>query len=187
MMVDQTDRLSKMLNLLLDLSRVEAGRLDLHLEPTDLMLLIRRVVMSVQALSPKHSIQVHGPERVDGVWDPARLEQVLQNLLTNAIKYSPDAGNVTIQVSADADQVQVSVRDEGLGIPSEELPQVFDRFYRVARTCGLEGSGLGLYVCQGIIAAHGGRIWAASDGPGLGSAFTFSLSTNTAGSISDVA
>jgi signal transduction histidine kinase len=109
------------------------------------------------------------------MWDAGRLEQVLQNLVTNAIKYAPGGGPIEISVEADAQQVTVSVRDQGLGIAAEELPQVFERFYRVAGTRGLEGSGLGLYICQGIVSAHGGRIWANSDGPGRGSTFGFSL------------
>jgi signal transduction histidine kinase len=71
--------------------------------------------------------------------------------------------------------VVVSVRDRGVGVAPEELPLLFERFYRVAGTRGLEGSGLGLYICQGIVAAHGGRIWAASEGPGCGSSFSFAL------------
>jgi signal transduction histidine kinase len=122
-----------------------------------------------------HRIEVKAPARVKGVWDAARLQQVLQNLMTNAIKYAPEGGEVRVAVKADARQVTVSVRDRGLGIAPEELPQLFERFYRVARTRGLEGSGLGLYICQGIISAHGGRIWAASEGLGLGSTFAFSL------------
>jgi signal transduction histidine kinase len=164
-----------MLNLLLDLSRVEAGRLDLCLEQIDLVDLIRRVVTAVQALSTKHTIELHAPRRVSGMWDAARLEQVIQNLLTNAIKYSPDGGKLDVSVVTRGSELKVSVRDEGLGIAHDELTQLFDRFYRVARTRGLEGSGLGLYVCQAIISAHGGRIWASSDGPGFGSTFSFTL------------
>jgi signal transduction histidine kinase len=174
-MMDQADRLSNMLNLLLDLSRVEAGRLDLRLQRTDLVELIRNVVASVQALSSNHCIEVHALEDVEGMWDAARLEQVVQNLLTNAIKYAPDGGMIIVRASADRTKVTVSVRDEGLGIAAEELPQLFHRFYRVARTRGFEGSGLGLYVCRAVVAAHGGHIWASSDGPGCGSTFSFTL------------
>jgi signal transduction histidine kinase len=176
-----------MLNLLLDLTRVEAGRLDLCLESMDLVAAIARVVASVQALSTDHTIHVNAARRVEGIWDAARLEQVMQNLLTNAIKYTPSGGAVTVTVHEESDQVTVSVSDTGLGIPAEDLPHLFNRFYRVARTRGLEGSGLGLYVCQGIIAAHGGRIWATSDGPGQGSTFWFSLSRRLAGQFSQVA
>jgi signal transduction histidine kinase len=186
-MLAQTDRLSNMLNLLLDLTRVEAGRLDLRRESIDLVPLVRRVVASVQPLSSKHTIRVRAPHTLEGTWDTARLEQVLQNLLTNAIKYAPDGGPITVTVRADGDQVTVSVRDCGLGIAPDELPHLFNRFYRVARTRGLEGSGLGLYVCQGIVAAHGGRIWATSKGPGHGSTFFFSLSRGAGAQLAHVA
>ena len=175
MMMDQTDRLTKMLNMLLDLSRVEAGRLDLSPEPMDLVDSIHRVVACVGALSSEHHIEVQSPASIEGVWDAVRLQQVLQNLLTNAIKYAPGGGSIVVSVETDGREVTVSVQDQGLGIVADELPQLFERFYRVARTRGLEGSGLGLYVCQGIISGHGGRIWAHSDGPGLGSTFSFTL------------
>ena len=149
--------------------------LDLNLERTNLVDLVRRMASSVQALSTNHCITVRAPAPVFGLWDPARLEQVIQNLLTNSIKYSPKGGSVRVDVTSDGSEATLSVTDKGLGIAAEELPQLFHRFYRVARTRGLEGSGLGLYVCRAIIAAHGGRIWATSNGPGRGSTFAFAL------------
>jgi signal transduction histidine kinase len=91
------------------------------------------------------------------------------------VKYSPDGGSIVVRVEADTTAVTVSVRDWGLGIPAEDLPHLFERFYRVDKTRTLEGSGLGLYICQAMIAAHGGRMWAESDGVGHGSTFTFTL------------
>jgi signal transduction histidine kinase len=175
LMLSQTDRLTNMLNRLLDLTKVEAGRLDLRLERMDLVSLIRTLVSSIGALSANHCITVQAPQRLEGDWDEGRLGQVLQNLITNAIKYSPAGGSITIAAVSDDREVRVSVCDTGVGIPASDLPHVFDRFYRVAGTSGLEGSGLGLYICQGIVAAHGGRIWAESDGPGGGATFTFAL------------
>jgi signal transduction histidine kinase len=175
LIVEQTDRLARMLNLLLDLSRVEAGRLDLSPEHIDLAELVSRVVAGVQTLSTAHRLEVQAPARIEGIWDTARLEQVLQNLLTNAIKYAPEGGRITVLVEGDDAAATVSVRDEGLGIPAEELPHLFERFYRAEGTRSLEGNGLGLHICQAIVAAHGGRIWATSDGPGRGSTFWFTL------------
>jgi signal transduction histidine kinase len=175
LIVDQTDRLTSMLNRLLDLTKVEAGRLDLKLETTDLVTLTRGVVAGVQVLSSAHQIEIQAPARLEGEWDQGRLAQVLQNLITNAIKYSPDGGSIVVSLSENNRQVTVSVTDEGLGIAAEDLPQLFERFYRVAVTQGIEGSGLGLYICQGIISAHGGRIWASSEGVGRGSIFSFTL------------
>ncbi|HET6315731.1 MAG TPA: ATP-binding protein, partial [Chloroflexota bacterium] len=164
-----------MLNLLLDLSRVEAGRLDLVREPVDLVNIVQRVVSTVQSLTTKHTITAEAPRSLIGVWDGARLYQVLQNLLTNAVKYSPDGGTISVSVGGDTTAATVSVRDPGLGIPPEDLPHLFERFYRVSGTRKLEGSGLGLYISHGIIAGHGGRLWAESAGPRNGSVFTFSL------------
>ncbi|HEY3058485.1 MAG TPA: ATP-binding protein [Chloroflexota bacterium] len=175
MMVEHADRLGHMLNLLLDLSRVEAGRLDLVREPVDLVNIVQRVVSTVQSLTTKHTITADAPRSLIGVWDGARLYQVLQNLLTNAVKYSPDGGTISVSVGGDTTAATVSVRDPGLGIPPEDLPHLFERFYRVSGTRKLEGSGLGLYISHGIIAGHGGRLWAESAGPRNGSVFTFSL------------
>jgi signal transduction histidine kinase len=175
MILQSTDRLTRMLTLLLDLSRIEAGRLDLVTERTDLVQLVCRVVSAVQALTSKHEIQVEAPGVVEGDWDATRLEQVLQNLLTNAVKYSPEGGTIVVRVERGATSASVSLRDPGLGIPAEDLAHLFERFYRVDQTRSLEGSGLGLYICQAIVAAHGGRLWAESDGPGRGSSFTFTL------------
>jgi signal transduction histidine kinase len=173
--LDQTERLTRMLNLLLDLSRVEAGRLDLDRRPINLVNVIGRVVVGVRELSTRHQIQVQAPPVVEGEWDAGRLEQVIQNLLTNAVKYSPEGGLVSVGVQVDDTTVTVSVRDQGLGIPAEDLPHVFERFYRVEGTRRLEGSGLGLYICNEIVSAHGGRTWVESEGPGHGSTFFFSL------------
>jgi signal transduction histidine kinase len=181
LMLNQADRLTDMLNRLLDLTKVEAGRLELNFEPTDLVALIRGVVADVQPLSSIHPIEVHSPASVEGEWDAGRLAQVLQNLITNAIKYSPGGGRIEVRVSVENRQVVVAVCDQGLGIPAEDLPQLFERFYRVAVTRGLEGSGLGLYICQGIMSAHGGRIWASSEGAGRGSTFSFTLPLLTSG------
>ena len=114
-----------------------------------------------------------------GNWDAGRLEQVLQNLLTNAIKYSPDGGPIRVTMEASDAEVLVTVRDQGHGIPSEDLPHLFEQFYRVEGTRKLEGTGLGLYICQGIISSHGGLLWAESDGLGCGSAFAFRLPRHT--------
>lgn len=176
MIVEQADRLTRMLNLLLDLSRIEAGRLDLSREPTDLIGLVARGVQTVQSLTNTHTIELDAARApIQGLWDAARLDQVLQNLLTNAVKYSPDGGTISVRVESDGTTATVSVRDPGLGIPAADLPRLFERYYRVAGTRKLEGTGLGLYICQGIIAAHGGHLWAESEGPGMGSVFTFSL------------
>ncbi|TME43343.1 MAG: sensor histidine kinase [Chloroflexi bacterium] len=99
----------------------------------------------------------------------------LQNLIRNAIKYSPGGGHVNVRVRASDGRVNVSVRDRGIGLQPEEAEHVFEQFYRAAAARRLEGSGLGLYICQAIIAAHGGHIDATSPGPGKGTTFTFDM------------
>ena len=172
---DQSDRLVLLLDLLLDLSRLEAGRLELHPEPCDLTALARDLVEDVGLTSDKHRFWLVAPTRLDGVWDEQRIEQVLRNLLTNAVKYSPSGGTITVTLEGDRVNVVVRVRDEGIGLAPEECTRVFDRFYRASAVRRLEGAGLGLYICQAIVAAHRGRIWAESPGSGSGSTFCFAL------------
>lgn len=173
--VGQADRMTELLDLLLDLSRLEAGRLGLQPEPMDLAELARTLVHDLQLTTERHRMRVQAPAQVTGTWDRHRLEQVLQNLLANAIKYSPDGGSVTVRIEATSSQVKLLVTDQGVGLPGEEIPHLFERFYRVQGTRSLEGTGLGLYITKGIVAAHGGRIWAESKGPGKGSTFGLEL------------
>ena len=173
--VTQTDRVSDMLRLLLDVSLVEGGRIDLHRSRTDLVALVHEVAEEAKFLSDTHVIHVDSPASVEGDWDAARLRQVLQNLIKNAIKYSPNGGRVDVRVRASKGQVKVAVRDRGMGLRPDEAARVFEQFYRAAAARRLEGSGLGLYICQAIIAAHGGHVCATSPGPGKGSTFTFVL------------
>jgi two-component system, OmpR family, phosphate regulon sensor histidine kinase PhoR len=173
--VAQADRVSDMLRLLLDVSLVEGGRIDLHRSPTNLAALVREVAEEGRFLSEAHPISVDAPLRVDGEWDAARLRQVLQNLIKNAIKYSPEGGRVDVRVRATRSEVQVAVRDRGIGLRPEEASRVFEQFYRAAAARRLEGSGLGLYICQAIVAAHGGHVCATSAGPGKGTTFHFVL------------
>jgi two-component system phosphate regulon sensor histidine kinase PhoR len=164
-----------MLRMLLDLSLLEGGLIDLNLVATDLAVMVREVAEEARFLSELHPIQVYAPARLQGEWDPARLRQVLQNLIRNAIKYSPGGGRVDVRVRASSGRVTVAIRDRGIGLQPEEADHVFERFYRAAAARKLEGSGLGLYICQAIIAAHGGHIAATSPGPGKGTTISFDI------------
>lgn len=175
MIADQADRLSKLLNLLLDLSRIEAGHLELDLAPTDLRGIVTSMARALQATTDAHLIEVYAPARVIGHWDQRRIEEVVQNLLNNAVKYSPVGGRVEVTLQADDTWATVNVSDSGVGLASEDTPHVFERFYRGRNDRRLEGTGLGLYICHAIVAAHGGRIWAESNGRGHGSTFGFAL------------
>ena len=171
----QADRLTYLLDLLLDYSRIQAGRFELDRTTVDLGQLASLAAESVRTLSQRHRIVVHAPPGVVGQLDAPRLDQVLQNLLSNAIKYSPQGGDVELRVSTDGGDAVVSVTDHGMGLAPEELPRVFDRFYRTAGARGLQGTGLGLSICRAIVEAHGGRIWAESPGPGNGTTFSLTL------------
>jgi signal transduction histidine kinase len=172
--VAQTDRLVGMLDLLLDVSHAEAGRFAIATGPTDLVAVAERVVAAARFTCERHRLAVRAPARLEGDWDERRLEQVLQNLVDNAIKYSPEGGAVELAIVVEDGQARVSVADQGVGLSADDLARVFDRHYRVDRL-RLEGSGLGLYICRAIVTAHGGRIWAESPGPGRGTTLVFTL------------
>jgi len=121
-----------------------------------------------------------------GYWDDRRLQQVLTNLLTNAVKYSPAGGAITVDIEACDQTVIARVSDQGIGLRREEVEHVFERFFRGDALRRLEGSGLGLYICQSIVAAHGGRIWVESAGPDSGSTFCFILPMGEASLTFDV-
>jgi signal transduction histidine kinase len=174
---EETTKLEKIVEHLLDLSRMESGRLHLDKQPTDLGQLAKSVIKKMEAQSTQHRLLDDFPsELLVANVDAKRIEQVLRNLLDNAIKYSPEGGTITVQGRRDKWQVLVLVNDQGIGIPAEERGKIFERFYRVENevTRRMRGAGLGLAVCQGIVEAHGGRIWVESQ-PGAGSTFCFTL------------
>jgi two-component system sensor histidine kinase VicK len=109
--------------------------------------------------------------------DLRRIYQVVQNLLSNAVKYSPDGGCISLSAHCERRDLVVSVADQGLGMPTIELDKIFDRFHRVHGEMSrvVSGTGLGLAICKGLVEAHGGRIWAESEGEGKGSRFNFTL------------
>ena len=164
-----------LLDLLLDLSRLESGRLELSPVRCDLSALVRGLAEVVELTSNRHRPRLNGPARLEGVWDAQRIEQVLRNLLANAVKCSPDGGELGVSLEEGPSEVVVRVRDQGIGLAAEECTRIFDRFYRSTAVRRLQGAGLGLYICQAIGAAHGERIWAESDGLGRGSTFCFVL------------
>lgn len=176
--IDQeTDRLGHIVDNLLDVSRLQNGRLRLNKQATDLTQLIRQVVKRIELPLTRHQLIQHIPDHaVMAMADPLRFEQVLWNLLSNAIKYSPNGGNIEVQLHGDTRQILISVRDAGIGISSHDLERIFDRFYRVENktTETIGGLGLGLAVSRGIVEAHGGQLWAESTF-GVGSSFYVSL------------
>ncbi|MBN1872671.1 MAG: PAS domain S-box protein [Anaerolineae bacterium] len=179
---DESDRLARLVDDLLDASRLQAGGLPFRdVEDVDLRGIIRRVVDRYQPQTQIHTLHIDFPESFPTIrGDPQRLEQVLDNLVSNAIKYSPHGGEIYIKGEAVPAEVILSVGDQGVGIPLEEQERIFDRFYRVENpeTRATSGTGLGLYLTRAIIQAHGGRCWVHST-PGQGATFYVALPCET--------
>lgn len=157
----QAQRLDRMITSLLDVSRIELGQLSLTLAPVDLCALARRVVAEVQPTSEAHPIVCETPAvPLIVAGDELRLEQVLQNLLQNAIKYSPDGGQIEVVVAAQDRQISLTVADQGIGLPADALLKIFDRFYRASNADPrqISGMGVGLYVVKEIVRLHGGSV-----------------------------
>src|SRR5579885_424271 len=172
----QADRISSLVNDLLDVSRIQAGKLDFRMEPCDLAVLCRQAIEEQQLASGRSISFVAPGEPVPIIADSERIGQVLNNLLTNALKYSDENSPVRMLLSRQEKQALVQVQDEGVGIPSDELAFIFDRFFRArtARNGPQRGLGLGLAICKEIIERHHGHIWATSE-EGKGSTFTIEL------------
>src|SRR5262249_27107244 len=151
----------------------------LHCEPTDLVALAQRVVTRLQMTTERHTITLSSSEEYLVVSvDPQRLEQVLSNMIGNAIKYSPEGGpiEVTIREQGDDNSALLTIKDLGIGIPLHQQPRIFGRFVRAdnVRSYGIVGTGLGLYLCRELIEQQGGRVWFESV-EGQGSTFFISL------------
>ncbi|HEY1348148.1 MAG TPA: ATP-binding protein [Ktedonobacteraceae bacterium] len=178
--IDQaTGRMVELVDDLLDVSRLQAGRFTLHPHPTDLVALTQRVITRLQLTTGRHRLVFRrGAEHLVANLDPARMEQVLTNLVANAIKYSPEGGSIFLQLTPcqDGNHLQLSIRDEGIGIPVSQQAQIFGRFVRAdnARLSNISGTGLGLYLCRELVEQHQGRIWFEST-EGLGSTFFLTL------------
>jgi PAS domain S-box-containing protein len=159
---DQAKKLARLLDRLLDVSRVEGDKLVLERHPTDLAGLVEQVVARARANTDRHAITLAVPASLEARVDPLRLEQVLTNLVDNAIKYSPDGGPIEVVLARPGDgggaAVEMSVRDRGLGIPPEKRGQIFERFFQAHGNGHVRGLGLGLYISRQIVELHGGEI-----------------------------
>jgi signal transduction histidine kinase/GAF domain-containing protein len=178
--IDQaTSRLVELTEDLLDVTRLQGGRLELNFEPTDLVALVQRIVKRVHVITERHRISVNAtPEYIIVTVDHRRIEQVVSNLISNAIKYSPDGGDVEITLCEDGQThaALLSVRDHGIGIPAHQKGRIFSRFMRAdnAHAYNIGGTGLGLYLCRELVERNNGRIWFESV-EGQGSTFYVSL------------
>jgi PAS domain S-box-containing protein len=173
------DRLAALVNDVLDISRIESGRLKLNRKTADLCPIVTDAIATCQGNARKREIQLEfdTPEKeVRAHFDRNSIMQVLVNLIGNGVKYSPNGSKVWVTLETSRSEVQVSVHDNGEGIPTEELNKIFDAFYMVAKTqsSAIKGTGLGLAICRGIVKAHGGRIWVESQ-VGKGASFIFTL------------
>ncbi|HEX8229466.1 MAG TPA: ATP-binding protein [Chloroflexia bacterium] len=168
--VQETQRLRDLVLELLDASRAEQGMLVGHVEEVDMVALAQEVC--ARHATERHSCTVYADGQVRGRYDEVRITQLLENLVENAVKYSPDGGSVVLRVWREGDNNHFSVTDEGIGIPSADIPRLFERFHRGANVNDRKfaGMGLGLFICRGIAEQHGGRISATSE-PGKGSTF----------------
>lgn len=177
----EAERLSRLVDDLQELSRVESGAYSLDFRPVAVSDLVQTTIkrLTPQATAKRIQIRSSLPAGLPAVRaDDDRVTQVLVNLVANAIQYTPQAGDVLISAARHGDEIRISVKDSGIGIPAEHISNLFTRFYRVdksrSRNAG-GGSGIGLAIAKHLVEAHGGRVWAESPGDGQGSTFTFSL------------
>jgi signal transduction histidine kinase len=172
----QTRRLGRLVDALLDVSRVEAGRLELERASTELGAIVREVVALLAADARRAGCEVHVAVDggVAGHWDRARIDQVVTNLLSNAIKYGAGAP-VRITVDKDATNARIVVRDHGIGVAASERGRIFERFERAVSAKHYGGLGLGLYIVRRIVDAHGGSVTVESTTPGTGAQFIVEL------------
>jgi two-component system sensor histidine kinase ResE len=178
---DESTRVLRLVEELLDLSRLEAGQVSMRQEDVELAELFTHVGDVFQLRSEDSGVALEVRPaiglRIRGDFD--RLEQVLNNLLDNAFRHTPSGGTVTLRARSVANGlVQVSISDTGKGIPAEDVPHLFDRFYRATNGRNQKGYGLGLAITREIVRAHGGDIWATSE-PGRGTSFSFTLPAAT--------
>ena len=170
-----SQRMNAMIQDLVDSARIESGQVRLEPQPLDLARFVGKAKDRLAAPADLGRLRVVIPADLPPVRaDPDRLERILTNLLTNALKYSPPTSEVTISARQEAKEAVIAVSDRGAGIEAAELPRIFERFYRASGAHKTEGLGLGLYITKGLVEAHGGRIWVESK-PGQGSTFSFTL------------
>ena len=173
----EIDALTQMVQELLELSRIESGQVPMRLIPISVPEVVEPPIerLRLQAEREGLSLQVELPDHFPQVLaDAERIQQVLTNLLHNAIKFTPAGGHVRVTAERQGNEIIVSVRDTGVGIPQELLPRIFERFFKADRARATIGTGLGLAIAKHIVQAHGGRIWVESV-EGRGSTFSFSL------------
>ena len=176
---EQADHMRDLISDLLDAGRIEAGTLSVAPEPAQVASLVDQARNTFLSGGGRHALRIDLPPDLPRVAaDRRRIVQVLSNLLSNAARHSPESSAIRVAAAREGVHVAISVADEGRGVSAELLPHLFEKFFRIAgedRGRGIGDSGLGLAICKGLVEAHGGRIWAESDGAGLGTRFTFTI------------
>ena len=178
-MLGQADRLGRLVDQLLDLSRLESGEVPLRKEELALHPLVEALISEIDVARPDREVALRNdvPRNLPALFaDRERIHQVLFNLVDNAVRFTPDGGDVRVSARRENGSIEIAVADTGSGIPAEHLPRLFERFYRAdpARSRGDGGTGIGLAIARSVVEAHGGTIRAESE-PGRGSVFTFDL------------
>jgi signal transduction histidine kinase len=173
----QSRRLARLVDELLDVSRLQLGRVDLHLTEIDIVATLREVIDRMRLLTSTHTLEIESEtESAMIIADADRIDQVFENLIGNAVKYSPSASRIGVLIRRVGEDVHIAISDQGIGIDRDELDRIFNIFYRSPdpRAGHVGGLGLGLYISREIITRHGGRLWAESPS-GSGSVFHVSL------------
>lgn len=174
--ISEVEALTQLAQELLDLSMIEAGQMPMQMESVKVRDVIEDQVHHFEPQAQQKQITLNNtaPIGLRADLDRKLIGRVLGNLIHNAIKFTPKAGQITIGAEATTEQITISVRDTGAGIPPEDLPRIFERFYKVDQARGKSGTGLGLAIARHVVEAHGGKIWAESK-PGKGAVFFFTV------------
>ena len=184
-----TDRLAELIEQLLEMSRLGAGMLTINRMATTINKLCREAIAEAQVRSPTHRFILDLAKRLHKVnIDTRRIRQVLDNLISNAVKYSQAGTEVTVSARRAGPEILICITDQGIGIPEEDLPRVFEPMFRSRQRQlpGAGGAGLGLSICKGLLEAHGGRIWIESEeGKGTKCFFTLPIYTRPGDSYSE--
>ena len=174
--LNESERLKRMINNILEFSKAEKGRTEYHFVKSNLTLIIRSAIQEMSYWFEKENFEIATDleEEINLEVDPEKLKQVIENLLSNAIKYSTGVKHVLIRLKKESDNALIEVEDRGMGIPADKIPHIFEPFYRIEQKESISGTGLGLTVVKEIIDAHHGSIEVSSE-PGKGSRFTIRL------------